>query len=419
MPLLVEYGYGLAAMAVLICCSAFFSGSEAALFYLQHPDRRALRSGNAAQRLAISLLDSPDELLMAVLFWNLLINMTYFAVASIVGIQLERGGRHTEAGAFTAAAVLAIIVLSEMLPKSLAVLQPRFVAAVVSLPLAAAVRALRPVMPAIRVANLAVRRLIWPKFSPEPHLELSDLERAIALSTSDTKLMEQEQRALQNIVALSDMRVEELMRPRTQVRAFRPPVSIEDFEGRMTPSGNLLVTEPASDEIVSALPLRDLADLPRSHLEHFAEGVLYLPWCATADTALDEMHRREREVVVVVNEHGATVGVVTYDDILDTIFGDRPSRSERLLQRSSITEVQPGVWHVTGITNLRRLAKRFGVATPPSKSVTVAGILQEVLQRLPAEGDTCHWGSFRLRVLESPAHGHLLVELTRPGSQTP
>ena len=59
----------------------------------------------------------------------------------------------------------------------------------------------------------------------------------------DTPLIEQERATLRNIVMLSDIRAEEWMRPRTQFVTFRPPVSLADLQGKMTPSGYLLITE--------------------------------------------------------------------------------------------------------------------------------------------------------------------------------
>lgn len=91
--------------------------------------------------------------------------------------------------------------------------------------------------------NLLSRRLIWPGFKSEPYLEVSDLERAISLSTTDAKLVAQEQAALRNIVLLSDIRVDQWMRPRTQLLTFRPPVSLADLNGQMTPNHWLAVCE--------------------------------------------------------------------------------------------------------------------------------------------------------------------------------
>lgn len=406
-----EFRHGLAAMGLLILFSAFFSGSEAALFYLQRADRFAFRAGNPAQRMAAALLDRPERLLMTVLFWNLIVNITYFSLASIIEIQLDHSGRRTTAGLFGIITLLAIIFFSELLPKSLAVLYPRIFAALVSFPLAVALRVLTPALPVIRAANLVSRRLIWPRFSAEPYLELKDLERAVALSVSDARLLEQEHQTLRRIIALSETRVEELMRPRTQCRAFRPPVAADRLQGGLPPSGYLLVTDVLGDDIVSAVPIRSMSDLSRPHLETYAEELLYLPWCATADAAFDEMRRRDREVAAVVDEHGTTVGIVTLDDVLETIFSSRAGRSERLLKRSGIRATGPGVWHVTGMTSLRRLARHFDVTLPASKSVTVAGVLQEALQRVPVTGDQCQWGPFRMRILETARRGDLVVEL--------
>ena len=199
-------------MALLLVCSAFFSTSEAALFYLRRPERRLLAAGNPSQRIAAALLANPDRLLTAVLFWNLLVNLAYLAAASVVGIELERDGRTAVAGAFSVAAVLVIIVLGEMLPKSLAVLRPRIIAALWPSPWPPWSSSWTPCCPSSPPANLLSQRLLWPRFEPEPYLRIHDLERAVRLSVADAALVEQEQRVLESIVLLSEIRVDELMR---------------------------------------------------------------------------------------------------------------------------------------------------------------------------------------------------------------
>jgi len=404
----------LVAMGVLILCSAFFSSSEAALFYLNRHQRRRLASGNRAQRVAARLLDEPDRLLSAVLFWNLVTNISYFTIASIVSIGLESGGHTTEAGALAVGSLLVIIVLSEMLPKTLAVLRPRALATLVAVPLSVAVRALDRVMPVLRWVNLASRRLVWPSFEPEPYLRVGDLERAVELSTSNAALLEQEQTVLHRIVSFSEIRADELMRPRTQFLSFRPPVALADLGGRLPPSGYLLVTEPESDEVAGAVALRHLTQIPTEHLEACAEPVVYVPWCTTMAEALETMQRGHRQVAAVVNEFGETIGILTFDDVLDTIFSPTASRSQRLLRRVPIRQVAPDVWHVTGMTSLWRLVRHFQIERPESKSLTVAGVVQEALGRLPVVGDECRWGPFHLQVIDVTQRGQLLVELTQP-----
>ena len=403
----------LAAMLVLIVASAFFSGGEACLFSLRQPDRRKLATGTRAQRLAVALLEESDRLLSAVLFWNLMVNMTYFAVSSIVSFRLERACATGSPWpyVFAAASLLTLILFSEMLPKTLAVLSGRALAGFFALPLAVAIRLASPILPSLQLITLFSRRLIWPRFQPEPYLEISDLGRAIDVSTTDAQLAKQEQMVLNHIVAMSDIRVEEWMRPRTQFLSFRPPVDWSDLEGRMTPSGYLLVTDQEGAEVCGAVDLLELYELPAGNMDRDAAPIVYLPWCATLADAFQQLYQQDRDVAAVVNEFGDTIGVLTYEDILDAVFTDNPSRSERLMNRQPIEPVGDGVWQVTGVTGLRQLATDLNVPLPPTRSVTVAGILQEALHRLPAEGDAADWGPFALRVLQFDSHGRMLVEL--------
>lgn len=400
----------LAAMVVLLACSAFFSGSEAALFYLRWEDQRALAKGGASQRAAARLRNDPDRLLSAVLLWNLAINMTYFGISSIVAMRYEEVAGGSAAVAFSAGALMIIIFFSEMLPKSLAVLSARSVAGLVGIPLAATVRVLDPIMPALRVITLLSRRLLWPRFREEAYLEVSDLERAIELSSVDTPFREQERAMLRNIVLLSDIRAEEWMRPRTQFITFPSPVSWADLKGAMTPSGYLLITADDREEITGAINLTELVEAPEDNLQTLAQPVDCVPWCATVADVLQQLQQSSCEVAVVVNEFGETIGILTFMDILATLFHENPSRSDRLLDREPIQRVGEGIWHVTGLTSLRRLSHFFQTPLPPSTNVTVGGVIQDLLQRLAETGDEVEWGDFHFRVLKVIRRGQLLIE---------
>ena len=279
-------------------------------------------------------------------------------------------------------------------------------------------RVASPILPVLQLMTLLSRRLLWPRFKPEPYLEISDLARAIDASTTDAQLAEQEQLVLNNIVAMSDIRVDEWMRPRTQFLSFRPPVDWLDLEGRLTPSGYLLVTDRDGSEVCGAVDLLELYELPAGNLDRNATPIVYLPWCATIADAFQQLYQFDRDVAAVVNEFGDTIGILTYEDILDAVFADKNSRSERLMNRQPTEQVGDGVWHVTGVTGLRQLAQELEVEFPPSRSATVAGVLHEALQRLPVQGDTALWGPLALRVLESADRARMLVELTLRPAET-
>ncbi len=193
----------------------------------------------------LELLEDPERLLSAILFWNLLINMTYFAIAAIIGARLEldeTAGR-TVAIVFTMLSLLAIIFFSEMLPKSVAVLAPMRLSVLVGPPLSLAVRMVSPVLPLVAVTNLAASRLIWPTFEPEPEIDLADIERAIELGTDDAALLQRERMALRGLVEMAETRVSELMRPRSKLWLCSDPSDRSVVAEDMPPSGYLMVTD--------------------------------------------------------------------------------------------------------------------------------------------------------------------------------
>ena len=132
-------------MLCLVLASGFFSASETALFYLSHDELRGLRASRPREHMAAALLSNPDRLLTAILFWNLLINLTYFSSSLVVAHRLGEKAGYGAAGGFSLLSLFAIILFGEVLPKSVAVVYCRRLALTVSWPLSLAVRILDPI----------------------------------------------------------------------------------------------------------------------------------------------------------------------------------------------------------------------------------------------------------------------------------
>ncbi|QGJ69419.1 CBS domain-containing protein [Planctomycetales bacterium 10988] len=401
------------AMVALIGFSGFFSSSEAALFSLSPLERRALASGNRAQRVAAQLLQSPDRLLTAILFWNLMINVTYFALASVVSLHLDREGETGLASAVSILALFSIIVLGEMLPKTMAVTLRNTFTTIIGLPLSLAVKIAGPLLPLFRTLHIMSLRVLWPKFQPEAYLTVDDLDRAVEQSTTDASLKESEQKVLHHLLDLSEIRIEELMQPRTRIQAYRPPISRQEVINDPPPDGYVMILEEDSEEVAGVIPLMRLAEVPEKHLERYIEKVLYLPWCALAADALEKMQIDRLSVTAVVNEFGETIGVLTLEDLLDTILGESPSRSQRLLKVAPIVPLGEDTWRVSGMANLRRIEEFFGLEKVSAKSKTVAGLMQELLGRLPEVDDESIWNGFRLTVLETDSKGGFTIQFDK------
>jgi CBS domain containing-hemolysin-like protein len=266
-------------------------------------------------------------------------------------------------------------------------------------------------MPIVRAIRIASQRLFWPSFEPEPYLEIGDLERLMEKSTTDERFRDVHQTLLRNVVMLGDIQVEEWMRPRSQFPTLQPPVSKKDIQALEAPFNYIFIAEPGSDAVAKSLYLPELIDVPDEHLERLAQPVVYVPWCATIADALEKMRVREREAAIV-NEFGETIGILTFEDLLDTILNLQPSRSKIMLDAKPIHILSENEWLVSSVTSLRRLHRFLDVELPESRSVTIAGVVQEKLHRLLQAGDVVGWGPFEIAVIEAPTRGHALLKLT-------
>jgi len=412
---------GVAAMTGLALVSGFCSGAETAMFYLSRDEVRQMRMGRPRQRLAVELLRDPDRLLTAVLFWNLIVNMTYFAVSVIIARRLILIGETTAAGLLSFGSLGAIVIVGEVIPKSLAVLFRRSLAEWAAWPLSLLIRALDPVMPAMSALTRGIRRGLYPNLKREPFLDADDLERALETLPQGQSIDPYERTVLHRILDLSEITAEELMRPRGRYAVLKPPASLAQAAARCQPTDYLYIQDNERESIRAAVPLHSLPALPAQRLETAADPVTYVPWCSTVADVLQRMHEESTSVAVVVSEYGEAVGVLTEEDLLDSVFAPQPSRGKRLLNREPVLVVGDGVWHVDGITTLRYLATRLGLDYDPDQddAVTVGGLLQEQLERFPREGDECLWRGYRFRVFDAPGRGQLRAIVVRAETPLP
>ena len=414
MEILISYTPALLAMFILLTFSAFFAFSEAAFFSLSQTSRSALAKKGKLGKLVLQLSEHPERLLNSILLGNLFVNLLFFTISAIITFQLSEYS--TLAWGLGIGSLLVVIVFGEAIPKNLGVTAPQFFALLTSVPLSLLVRTLQPILPMLSFLNILSRRVCFPDFAPEPYLRAGDLERAVVLSGDDAALLKREQRSLQNIVSLSEMEAAELMRPRSWLKVFHPPVSFEqvltELGGTLPRSGYCLLTEPDSDEIVSALSLtRTTAVHLETAWEKQFEDVIYVPWSAPVADVFDRLQRMNRKVAVVVNEFGETMGIITIDDIIATLFTREHGRSRGLLDRRELKLIGDHHWQLTGLTSLRTLERRFNVSFRQYSSLTVGGLLREILERFPHAGDVCQVETLQFRVINIEEETGLVVHL--------
>ncbi len=402
-----------AVMLLLILGSAFFSSSETAFFFLNRDQIAQYAAGTSRQRLIAGLMQNPDRLLTGILFWNLLINLAYFAVGIALISRLGQAGRTGSAAVLSLLNLAGMILFGEVIPKSAAVMRPAAVARTAAWPLAAALVLLDPVIPVLDRCARALRRMFWPHVRRETQLSQDDLERALDLSAAlGHDMQAEEQHVLHNILDLSEIHAEELMRPRRHCVTVQPhqqPDSVRLLN--LVGTDYLLVQRRGGTEILGVVPLDFLDHRPGLTFAELAQPVVYVPWCATAAQVLTELETRYRRVAAVVHEHGDLVGLLSWEDLMAGIVSEAPSRTRRVLQREPLIEIDTNRFHVEGLVTLRYLAARLRVSLTPEDETlyTVAGLFQNRLTRIPERGDQVTWHGWTLTAIDVTDRGLVRV----------
>jgi putative hemolysin len=374
------------AVGLLLCLalSAFFSGSETALFSLRRSRVEELARGGAGRRgrAVAQLLARPHELLVTVLFGNLLANLFLFGLFALVAFRFEERGQAGLAAAVGVGGLAVVVVLGEVVPKSLAVVVAEPLALWAGPVVATVGWALRPVLATFLRVSDAVSRLFVRGPAP-PHITADELKMLVELSEEQGLIGAGEQGLLLRVVEVGEMSVRDVMLPRVDVPFFelgRPweelvalvrqtrreliPVlrqgaaslaqvapGSSSLPGRDAPRPSSGVPRvPASPTRAPASPMRAPAfpggadavvGVVRSArvllepagareagaVEELVEPVALVPESWTVDELLGLFRRRGLEVAVVVDEYGGTSGLLRLSDLVQAVVGEMPAEA--------------------------------------------------------------------------------------------
>ena len=401
------------AMAVLLCASALFSGSEAAMFSLPARSRRRLERAGLGGRAASALLQNPESLLSSILFWNLLVNMVYFALSAMMVARIENPAI---AITVSVTSVMAIIFFSEMLPKSLALASPLRTAVWVSPPLSVAVAVVKPALPLIDLANRLAVGLVWPTVPTEPDLDLDDIGRAIDLGTDVALRVRRERAAMRRLVELADVRADDWMRPRTRWQTVSRPVRSAGLvlacDRSDDPLGYVLVCAADDEEVVTDSVAVRLMRPGQLDGTPTLTPTINVPWAARMSAVMDQMTEAYADVAIVRDEFGDWIGAIATEDIFRQVL--LPTSSDAL--GGSVTITGADSYEVDGDFSMRRLFEHLGIDETIEGGMTVAGYVQRFNERLPRIGDTAETSGYRITVVREDPQIRISIG---PGNDSP
>lgn len=404
------------ALPPLLLVSAFFSGSETALFGLSHAQRRRMRGGPA--RAVARLLARPRELLVTLMIGNMAANVTYFVVTSVLTLRAESAA----AAAWVSLACLTgMILLGEVTPKlvatgsrerwcTLTVVAIEWIHVAVG-PLRAPVSAL--IGPLSRLAPTAGEKQVT-------HDELSAL---LLRSAGEGAIDEGEARLLEAVAELTALRARDVMTPRGRVRWVRADATRDELVAQIRdrPVARALVCEHDLDGGVLGVveTTSFLAHAPPgATLRTRVRDAVFVPESATLEDVLSSLRAKRESVAVVVDEFGGVSGVATAGDIVSRLVGEHASGEGAIDEdRPVIEDLGGGVFRVSGRLAVRDWKRALGLDEAP-RGRTVGGVVMEKLGRQAHHGDTVRLGSLTIRVesLDGRAVGTVLVSVDEGGA---
>lgn len=380
------------ALSISFMCSIL----EAVLLSVTHSYVAVLRErGDRAGELMERLQAKIDEPIAAILTLNTIANTLGASVGGAIALSVLGSAW---AVWFGAGLTLAVLIFSEVIPKTLGATYWQRLAR----PAAYILRAMIVVMKPFVIPLALLTRLINRAPGSEKTVSRAEIEILAQIGAREGTLDEEEWRVVSNVIRLDEVAVGEVMTPRTDVVAVPIEASLEEAKTVMIDEGHLRlpVFEGTLDRVQGILLARDLWLADRegtSSISEVMRPVAFVPTSKLVDELINEMRATRTKMAVVVDEFGGTAGIVTLEDLLEEIVGE--IRDEHEEEPDAFESLPTGVTRVWGGVSLRDVNERFSLSLPEDRHDTIGGWIFGELHRIPRVGDVVEVEGGRLKVV--------------------
>lgn len=389
-------------LGVLLVFSAFFSGSETALFSLSPGQLFRLRRGGRGGQMVGSLMARPGRILHTLLLGNLLVNVAYSSITAMLVLDLHGtlGLPTWQLGIASLVPLLVLIFTGEIVPKMLAILLAERWAVTAAVPLALLRRGLSVVIALLHAALVGpLVKIIAPVRAGTADISSDELAAVLDLSARRGILGPQANVLLQEIVGLTDLRVRDIMVPRVDMISYDvdgPRVGMVKLFTR-TRLRRIPVYEGTIDNILGVIPAKRVLFYPDTPLRDEVVKIPFVPEAADLERTLLQLRVRRVQMAIVVDEYGGTAGLVTLEDILEEIVGDIPDRYDQA--GPLVEKVSPSHYLVDGDLGIHEWADAFDIDLQGRRISSVGGFVTSLLGRIPSTGEVATYRNLKFTVV--------------------
>ena len=412
-------------IAALIVLGAIFVAAEIALVSLRESQIKQIATRGKRGAKVASVASNPNRLLATL---QVGVTVTGFLSAALGADRLgahfipwleSRGLSGDSASTASLIGLTFIIayfslVFGELVPKRVALYRTEQIAMYSAGFIDIVAKIFRPVIWVLSHSTSLVVRLfgIDPK---EQRSQISE-EELLDLVAGHAALTDEERDIVEEVFNASERQVHEVMVPRTEVDFMDASLTvgkaislaIEKAHSRYP------VVRGSSDEVVGFIHVRDLLDTSLANnnakIQELARNIMYLPGTKAILPALTEMRNQRQHLAIVLDEYGGTDGIVTLEDLVETLIGD--IRDEYDTDEEEVShESRTGDFEVDGLISLEDLMEETGIELPEGPYETASGFVMNFLGRIPVANDVVGVNGVRITVLsmEGKRAGRLLI----------
>ena len=412
-------------VALLILLGALFVAAEIALISLRESQIKQLAARGKRGAKVAEVAANPNRLLAAL---QVGVTVTGFLSAALgaeklgvyvipwlegIGIPVDSAGTTSLVGVTLVIAYFSL-VFGELVPKRLALYKTEEIALASAGVIQVLSNLFRPIIWVLSHSTNLVLRLfgIDPK---EQRAQISE-EELLDLVAGHAALTDEERDIVEEVFNASERQVHEVMVPRTEVDFMDASLTvgkaialaIEKAHSRYP------VVRGSTDEVIGFIHVRDLLDTSlattNAKIQELARNIMYLPGTKGILPALTEMRSQRQHLAIVLDEYGGTDGIVTLEDLVETLIGD--IRDEYDGDEAEVSqEAHTGDFEVDGLISLEDLLQETGIELPDGHYETASGFVMNFLGRIPVEGDIVGVNGVRITVssMEGKRAGRLLI----------
>ncbi len=436
-------------MVLLVAANAFFVAAEFAMVSVRDTRiQQLIEQRRIGARTVRRIQQRLDEFLPAVQFGVTLasLGLGWVGEGTLAAILVPWMGNipyariyaHGLSAAFAFLIITySLIILGELVPKSLALERAERVALAVAAPMDVFMTLAHPFLVLMnRSANLVLRGF-GSRLRREGSAHSADELKLIVTASRRLGLLpEAEEEMIHHALELGHTTVREIMVPRHKIFSLSADMPLNEAMAKVVEEQHSRVPvydpEKGGENIVGLLYSKDLSRLMLMRLsagELFAQRsgdlkvrnimreVLFVPESKTLDDLLLEFQKRKRHLAVVVDEFGSISGLVTVEDVLEQIVGELEDEFD-VAQRPVVT-LASGAVVLDGGSNLRDLETQYDIVLPREEGFeTLAGFVMDQLGKIPQVGERFEFDGRRYTVLQMDGHRIVRVKIESVNSST-